>query len=209
MKIWLQVTAGRGPAACCWVAARTAEAIVAEASRSGLSAREIDREPGPEAGTARSALLSLEGDPAGLDVFVAGWAGTVQWVGTSPYRPHHKRRNWFVGVGALRPPETPVWSPRDLKYEAMRSGGPGGQHADRRDTAVRVTHLPTGISVAAREERSQRANRKLAEARLAAALADRGRGAQADARQERWRQHDALERGNPTRVYRGRDFRRK
>ncbi|MDD4910093.1 MAG: peptide chain release factor-like protein [Candidatus Omnitrophica bacterium] len=55
---------------------------------------------------------------------------------------------------------------KDLRVEFYKSGGPGGQHKNKRQTAVRITHLPTGISAVAAEERSQAQNRNMAIARL-------------------------------------------
>lgn len=58
----------------------------------------------------------------------------------------------------------------ECRVETFRAGGPGGQHQNKTESAVRLTHLPTGISVSARESRGQHRNRKRALARLRAAL---------------------------------------
>lgn len=63
----------------------------------------------------------------------------------------------------------------ECRIETFRAGGPGGQHQNTTDSGVRLTHLPTGISVTARESRSQHRNRKMALARLRAALEERAR----------------------------------
>ena len=63
----------------------------------------------------------------------------------------------------------------ECRVETFRAGGPGGQHQNVTDSAVRLTHLPTGISVIVRESRSQHRNRKTALARLRAALEERAR----------------------------------
>ena len=86
----------------------------------------------------------------------------------------------------------------------MRTSSPGGQHVNRTEAAVQITHVPTGTVAIARKERSQHRNRSLALARLAAALDGREREAGRVAERERWSRHDALERGNPIRVLRGR-----
>ena len=61
----------------------------------------------------------------------------------------------------------------ECRVETFRAGGPGGQHQNTTESGVRLTHLPTGISVTARESRSQHRNRKMALARLRAALEER------------------------------------
>lgn len=207
MTAWVLVSAGVGPAECALAAARVAERLVAEASDMGLTARVLESEPGPEPGTAKSVLVAIEGEPpAG---WLADWVGTVQWIAQSPYRPHHKRRNWFVGVQAVSPPDETVYPPGALRFETMRAGGPGGQHQNKTESAVRVTHLPTGLTAVARDGRSQRQNRQLALARLERALAERAEAAVAEARGDRWARHQALERGNPVRVYEGDRFGRR
>ncbi len=203
---WLQVTSGRGPAECCWVVAQVVQCIVEDAASAGLRAKVLEAEPGDESATLKSALIAVEGDSV-VD-FLRGWEGVVQWIGTSPFRPHHNRKNWFVGVSGLElPEESAEWSERDLRIERMRASGPGGQHVNKTETAVRITHLPTGLIATAQEERSQHLNRKLAMARLFKLLQEREQNAEDQSRQERWLQHNELERGNPIRVYRGKDFR--
>lgn len=207
MNLWLQLTAGRGPAECQWVVAQLLRVLSKEAQAAGLAVELLEAVPGEEAGTLRSALLSLGGADEALATLAASWVGSVQWVGKSPFRPHHKRQNWFVGVERFDVPLKPEWSERELEFETLRASGPGGQHVNKTESAVRVTHRPTGLSVVGREERSQQQNKRLALARLAAMFAQRGERAQADAVQQRWDQHNSLERGNPIRTFAGPDFR--
>lgn len=95
MIYWIQITSGRGPEECCWVVTRLSEHIVNEAELQGLRCRTIDVIPGDKPRTARSVLISLEGN--NIKEFVATYEGSVQWIGKSMFRPHHKRKNWFVG----------------------------------------------------------------------------------------------------------------
>ena len=202
---WVLLTAGRGPGECQVAVAGLAERLCAEAREAGLEAGLLDAEEGPHG--LLSALVSLSGE--GADGLARAWEGSVRWTCPSPLRKGWPRKNWFVGVSVLRPPAAAAeFRERDLRFEAMRASGPGGQHVNKTESAIRVTHVPTGTVAVAREERSQHRNRALAVARLAAALADRDRGAEAEADRERWRRHDALERGNAVRTYRGPGFSR-
>ncbi|TCR68796.1 peptide chain release factor H [Bosea sp. BK604] len=193
--ILLCVTSGRGPAECRLAVADVVQAIAAEAAARELSCAV---EANPEAGKA-SVLVSLEGAQA--EVFLRGWEGSVQVVARSTLRPNHRRKNWFVAVRRMaEPPAAPELDPADLVFETMRAGGPGGQHQNRTESAVRVTHRPSGASAIARDERSQHRNRELALRRLRAVLA----GVHAREANQRafrdWLARIDVERGNPVRV---------
>lgn len=206
-EIWLLITAGQGPAECQWVVDRLTGALCAEAKACGLSARLVETMLG-EKELPKSALIALSGK--GAKAFAQDVEGTVQWIGESPFRPKHKRKNWFAGVFALPPPEdAPHLDAKEVTFQTMRASGPGGQHVNTTDSAVRATHTPSGLTVVAREERSQHANKRLAMVKLAAALGRRSEGQAANQEQERWQQHYEVERGNPVRVYEGTRFRRR
>lgn len=209
MNLWLQITSGRGPAECQYVVARLLPIVEREAQAAGLSCQLIDASEGDEGKTLRSAMLSLSGDDAALAGLAARWVGSLLWIGKSPFRPHHKRQNWFVGVERFEVPEQPAWHERDLEFSTLRASGPGGQHVNKTESAVRVVHRPSGLSVVAREERSQQQNKRLALARLAALFEQQGQHSQASAERERWDQHNSLQRGNALRTFVGPDFREK
>jgi peptide chain release factor len=207
MISWLQITSGRGPEECCWVAHELSQCIVHEAKEKGIKARIIGTNAGEMPNTFKSVLIALESED--LTGFLKSFEGTVQWIGKSMFRHNHKRKNWFVGVSAFLPPEVPDWSINDVRVEKMRASGPGGQHVNKTETAVRVTHIPTGLTSIAQEERSQYLNRKLAMSRLSASLRRKENEALSDCRNSRWNHHNVLQRGNPVRVYEGEDFRLK
>ncbi len=206
-EMLLQITSGRGPIECAWVTARLADALVTEARSAGLRAEVIEEEPGSKNGTLLSALIHLTGENSGA--FTANLEGTVQWIGYSGFRPGHKRKNWFVGVQHIPIPATLTFSDQDVRIETMRGSGPGGQHVNTTESAVRAVHLPTGLAAIARDERSQTANRKRALERLSILVARRSERQQDAAKQQRWEGHNELERGNPVRVYEGERFRRR
>ena len=207
MESWLQITSGRGPEECCRVVYRLSQCIVREAKDKGIQTRIIDRIAGASPETYKSVLIALEGE--NLSVFVKSFEGSILWIGKSIYRPEHRRKNWFVSVSAFLPPELPCRAVNEFKIETMRSSGPGGQHVNKVETAVRITHKPTGITAVAREERSQHLNRKLAMSRLHDLLRQKENESIGANRNSRWHHHNRLERGNPVRVYEGEAFRLK
>jgi peptide chain release factor len=195
---WLLITAGRGPAECALAVLRTVEQLKFDAARQGIALKILDVQPGEEPGTAESVLIALEGASR---EFVESWTGSIQWSFRSPFRPTHKRKNWFVGVTGIRTPETQAFDAREVRYETMRAGGPGGQHVNRTESAVRAIHQPTGLVAVASEERSQHRNRALALARLASKIEESNEKRKSEANRARREQHDALERGNPIRSF--------
>jgi peptide chain release factor len=207
--VWLHVTSGRGPVECQLAVAKMTDLLKREAAAAGLTAELIDAVEGEAREALRSSLLSIAGNDA--LAFANRNAGSMQWICTSPIRTTHKRKNWFLGVEVLAPPEitSNVIDQRDVTFEAMRASGPGGQHVNKTESAVRATHKPSGLVTTAREERSQVMNKKLALARLAALLADGHRDAKADADRDRWQQHDQLQRGKARRTFEGMAFREK
>ena len=197
----LHLTSGKGPAECRWVVAQLAKAFADEAAMIGVTCEVLDAQEELPA----SLLMRVSGD--GALAFVRERTGTILWIGESPFRPRHKRRNWFVGVAlAPIPEDVPDLRDSDIDFQAMRASGPGGQHVNKTDSAVRATHRPTGLVATAQEQRSQHANRKLAKLKLAMLLEERRSGASDDVRHEQWSVHQQLERGNPVRIYTGPKF---
>lgn len=197
-EIVLHLTSGQGPQECRWVVAQLAAAFAREAKAYDVVCEVLDGvEDFPS-----SLLMRVSGDQAPM--FVAGRIGTVLWIGDSPFRPGHNRRNWFVGVSLAPEPDlVPDLKAEDIDYQTLRASGPGGQHVNKTDSAVRATHRPTGLVATAQEQRSQHANRKLARLKLAVMIEER-RGASRDkARRSQWSLHQQLERGNPVRTYTG------
>lgn len=200
--IVLHLTAGTGPLECRWVVMQLARAFAREASDMGLGCSLLESGDDLPA----SLLLQISGEQA--PTFAAERTGTVQWIGKSPFRPAHKRQNWFVGVSLA--PEAEAFGDldeADIDYQAMRASGPGGQHVNKTDSAVRAVHRPSGLTTTAQEQRSQHANRKLARLKLAIMLEERRGQSKNAARRTQWQAHRELERGNPVRVYAGEGFR--
>ncbi|MGB0928632.1 MAG: peptide chain release factor H [Pikeienuella sp.] len=202
--IRLLLTAGDGPAECRQAVAGILNRMEAEADLYGvtLSVHSNGAKHGP-----RSAVVLVHG-PA-RRAFADSWRGTIQWTMQSQLRRTHKRRNWFIGVFTLEDAQADAVKIRaaDVTFSTLRAGGPGGQHQNTTDSAVRATHTDTGLTVVAREARSQHRNKALALDRLQN-LANAHAAATAQDRKARQNQlHRTLERGNPVRRFKGARFR--
>jgi peptide chain release factor len=154
LMIWLQLTANTGPAECCLGVRKALEVLAAEAQRDGVVLDIVEEVAGPVPGTYRSVLLALEGSADAM--LAARWCGGLQWICESPYRPGHKRKNWFLSGAAYAVTQAPE-EVGEIRYEATRASGPGGQHVNKTDSAVRATHVATGLSVKVQAGRSQHA----------------------------------------------------
>lgn len=205
--MWLQLTANTGPEECCLGVVKALRALMEDAGKLDAEVRIVEQIDGPIPGTLRSVLLEIDGrgDDARALALASRWSGSLLWVCESPYRRLHKRKNWFLSGSAFAPPQlTPDCG--EIRYEATRASGPGGQHVNKTDSAIRATHVASGLSVKVQTERSQHANKRLAGQLLASKLASQ---AQADALRDKARRrmlHLQAERGNAARVFVGMGF---
>lgn len=193
-KIIIQITSGRGPVECCRVVAKIQERMLEEARAAGIKIEVLENKKAELKGTLLSATLMAEGK--NLDPFIKTWQGTIQWIAASPYRKMHKRKNWFAGIAIFTLPQQALWQEKEIKLETCRASGPGGQHVNKVETAVRATHLPSGLQVLAMDSRSQLQNKKHALERLKAKVMSWFAGKMLEEQQQRWQEHNILERGN-------------
>jgi peptide chain release factor len=193
-KTMIQITSGKGPVECCRVVACVQSLMMKQATQQGIQIEVLENKAGELNSTLLSATMMATGD--NLDAFVKEWAGTIQWIAQSPYRKYHKRKNWFVGVAAFDVKELTQWNPKDVKLETCRSSGPGGQNVNKVETAVRGTHLPSGLQVMAMDTRSQLENKKICMARLEAKILVWQTEQLMLQQQTQWEEHNMLHRGN-------------
>lgn len=193
-KVIIQISAGKGPLECCRVVARVQEMLLRQARLANIDIEVLDSRGTGVSGALYSSTLLASGE--WVSAFMKEWAGTVQWISPSPYRSMHKRKNWFIGVAVYRMQEALQWSDKEVLFESCRASGPGGQHVNKVETAVRGTHIPSGIQVLAMDSRSQLQNKKQCMERLKAKVMAWQAEKMHMQLQEQWMKHHTLERGN-------------
>ena len=192
-----QISSGQGPAECELGVAKFLDYLCRH-----YQITVLETSKGYNAGTYRSVRFSTGAD-------LSEYEGSVQWVCRSPYRPAHKRKNWFLDFSACGIAETDEFDPEQVVFETFRSGGKGGQNVNKVESGVRAIYLPTGLAVVCTEERSQYANKQKAMARLREIIRQEALERRAAVKNADWKCHTSLERGNAGAVFSGMEFKKK
>ena len=166
----LSINAGAGGTEACDWAEMLVRMFRRWADRHSFKNEVVEFTSGDEAGF-RSITLTIEGDYA--YGYLKAERGVHRLVRISPFDANKRRHTSFASVDVIPDVEEDIEieiQDKDLRVDTFRSSGAGGQHVNKTDSAVRLTHLPTGIAVACQQDRSQHRNRDIAMRLLKAKL---------------------------------------
>ncbi len=171
------------------------------AERSGFNVDVLDYQPGDEAGV-KSVTLGINGHNA--YGYMKSEKGVHRLVRISPFDSNARRHTSFAAVDVMPEIDDTVEiniSPADLKVDTYRASGAGGQHINKTDSAVRMTHIPTGIIVQCQNQRSQIQNRERCMQLLRAKLFEYEKQKQAELKSDIAGEYQAIEWGSQIRSY--------
>lgn len=198
---YLQVNAGAGGTESCDWAAMLLRMYSRWAERRGFGVELLDESAGEQTGY-KSATIQITG------AYAYGWlkteSGVHRLVRISPFDANARRHTSFSSVWVTPEVDDTIVidiQEKDLRVDTYRSSGAGGQHVNKTDSAVRLTHLPTGVVVACQQDRSQHRNRATAMKLLRAKLYELEQQKQQAASQKMAEEKTAISWGHQIRSY--------
>jgi peptide chain release factor 2 len=169
-ETYLEINSGAGGTEACDWAAMLMRMYARWAEQHGFKVELLEESPGEEAGI-KSATMQIKGENA--YGWLKGESGVHRLVRISPFDANARRHTSFASIWVYPVIDDSIAIEvleKDLQIDTMRSSGAGGQHVNKTSSAVRMTHLPTGIVVKCQSDRSQHRNRAMALQMLKARL---------------------------------------
>ncbi len=197
----LMLHAGAGGTEACDWTEMLYRMYICYAEKNGFTVKELDRLEGDGAGL-KSVSFKIEGENA--YGYLKAEKGIHRLVRISPFDANKKRHTSFVSLEVMPEIEEDndiKINNEDLRIDTFRSSGAGGQHINKTDSAIRITHIPTGIVVACQNERSQTQNKEMAMKMLISKLIEKRESERMERNQELKGEIKKIEWGSQIRSY--------
>lgn len=191
----LQISSGQGPNECELAVGKFLNSIMNEFKDIVV----LEKAEGKYPNTFKSIIIESKKDLSKLE-------GSIKWICESPYRPKHKRKNWFIQVSIISNIKKNVIDEKYIRFETFRCQGNGGQNVNKVESGARVIYPPLNLVCESTEERTQFMNKKIALKKLKSLVDNMNEEYETNNKIERWKENWGIERGNPTRTYKGLDF---
>lgn len=196
-------TAGRGPLECSLTVYGIQEKFVKFLKQNGIDYELHSQSKASVKKGLNTIVFKCFTDDAHL---IHSWEGTIQWICPSPLRKTHKRKNWFIKAELIDLSVVQEIDFSEVVVQSFRASGPGGQHRNKVETAIRLIHKPSGLIVTATDGKSQHQNKKKAWEKLRKLVNDRSKQVDQSNEMEQWESQIEIERGNPIKVFKGMNF---
>ena len=200
------ISSGRGPVECERAVYKYFVYLKKEFETKGVKYKVLNEEENFGKEEYKSVTLDINSDFEMIKEYI----GTILWINKSEHRKESKRKNWYIKADILDDNDSFEFelNEKDLIIQKMRSSGKGGQNVNKVETAVRIKHMPTGITVVSKEERTQYSNKRIGMRKIAEKLHEMSNKVKGNKKIEVWESKNGIERGNPDIVFVGSEFKR-
>lgn len=205
-SIYIIITAGRGPVECEIAVLGIQKQFVKFMKEKHIDYQIISQKKGTVMRSIETIVFEVDKKNREM---LTPWIGTIKWICQSPVRKFHKRKNWFVKCDLIAKSDSYAIHPNDVMFQTFRASGPGGQHRNKVETAVRLTHKGSGLMVTASDGKSQAQNKKKAWDKLDKKLSEMNNSMKKEQNFDQWIKQTEIERGSPVKVFCGMNFQKK
>lgn len=200
---YILFTAGKGPIECSLAVQGIQSKFKKHLDDNLVSFSIIQQTKGDVGRSIETILFKVSATKAS---FIDPWIGTLLWISQSPIRKFHKRKNWYIRCEEVIFSDAIRLSPKDVTVQTFRGSGPGGQHRNKVETAVRLIHKQSGIIVTATDAKSQLQNKKKAWIKLAEQIEHQNNRIKSTSNSDRWAVLQEIERGKQVKTFIGKKF---
>ncbi len=202
-KVYILFTAGRGPMECSLAVQGIQQEFKKYPDFKSVTYDIVKQKKGRVSNSIETIVFQVKTNDKSI---VRPWIGSIQWVCQSPIRKLHKRKNWFIKCEEVFMGDKIEIDIKDVIVQSFRASGPGGQHRNKVETAIRLIHRSSGIIVTATDAKSQLQNKKKAWQKLMEKLKAKNEGLIQDFNTDQWATQLQIERGRPVKTFIGKNF---